>query len=121
LPSEGCAVIITSRNRFTLPGLKERDLDVLPPAEACELLLEIAPRIGNRADSLANLCGYLPLALRNAASALAERRDIDVKDYERRLSDKKVRLELVEASFSLSYDLLRPLRRKHWCRLSVFP
>ena len=32
-----------------------------------------------------------------------------------------MRLELVDASFSLSYDLLRPLRRKHWCRLSVFP
>jgi tetratricopeptide (TPR) repeat protein len=44
-----------------------------------------------------------------------------VADYELRLSDKKVRLELVDASFSLSYDLLRPLRRKHWCRLSVFP
>ncbi len=93
----------------------------MPPAEARELLLEIAGRIGNRADSLAKLCGYLPLALRNAASALAERKDIDVADYERRLSDKKVRLELVDASFSLSYDLLRPLRRKHWCRLSVFP
>ena len=121
IPPEGCAVLITSRNKFTLPGLKERDLDVLPPEEARELLLEIAGRIGNRADSLANLCGYLPLALRSAASALAERKDIDVKDYERRLSDEKVRLELVDASFSLSYDLLRPIRRKHWCRLSVFP
>ncbi len=121
LPPKDCAVLITSRNKFTLPGLKERDLDVLPPSEACELLLEIARRIGNRADSLAKLCGYLPLALRNAASALAERKEISVDDYELRLSDKKVRLELVEASFSLSYDLLRPLRRKHWCRLSVFP
>ena len=121
MPPSNCAVLITSRNKFTLPGLKERDLDVLPPGEARELLLEIAPRIGDRGDSLAKLCGYLPLALRNAASALAERRDISVADYERRLSDKKVRLELVNASFSLSYDLLRPLRRKHWCRLSVFP
>ena len=121
LPPSSCAVLITSRNKFTLPGLEERDLDVLPPTEARELLLEIAGRIGSRADSLASLCGYLPLALRNAASALAERRDIDVKDYERRLSDKKVRLELVDASFSLIYDLLRPVKRKHWCRLSVFP
>ena len=53
LPPSNCAVLITSRNKFTLPGLKERDLDVLPPAEARELLLEIAGRIGNRADSLA--------------------------------------------------------------------
>jgi tetratricopeptide (TPR) repeat protein len=93
----------------------------LPLGEACELILEIAPRIGDRADSLAKLCGYLPLALRNAASALAERRDIGIADYERRLNDRKVRLKLVDASFSLSYDLLSPLRRKHWCRLSVFP
>ena len=121
LPPSNCAVLITSRNKFTLPGLKERDLDVLPPAEARELLLEIAPRIGSRADSLADLCGYLPLALRNAASVLAERKDVDVKDYELSLNDKKARLGLIEASFSLSYDLLRPIRKKHWCRLSVFP
>ena len=121
LPPEDCAVLITSRNKFTLPGLKERDLDILPSDKARELLLEIAPRIGSSADSLADMCGYLPLALRNAASALAERKDIDVREYERRLNDKKARLELVEASFSLSYDLLGQTRKKQWCRLSVFP
>ncbi len=121
MPPEECAVLITSRNKFTLPGLKERDLDVLPSDKARELLLEIAPRIGSSADSLADMCGCLPLALRNAASALAERKDIDAKEYERRLNDKKARLELVEASFSLSYDLLGQTRKKQWCRLSVFP
>jgi hypothetical protein len=55
LPPSNCAVLITSRNKFTLPGLKERDLDVLPAGEACALLLEIAGRIGDRADSLAKL------------------------------------------------------------------
>jgi tetratricopeptide (TPR) repeat protein len=121
IPPEGCATLITSRNRFTLPGLKELDLDLLHPDKACELLLQISGRIGNRADKLADLCGYLPLALRNAAGALAERKDVSVADYEHRLSDKKARLELIEASFSLSYELLSPMRRKHWCRLSVFP
>jgi tetratricopeptide (TPR) repeat protein/predicted phosphodiesterase len=120
LPPEECAVLITSRNKFTLPGLKERDLDVLPSDKARELLLEISPRIGSSADSLADMCGCLPLALRNAASALAERKDIDVREYERRLNDKKARLELVEASFSLSYDLLGQTRKKQWCPLSVF-
>jgi hypothetical protein len=121
LPPPNCAVLITSRIKFTLPGLKETDLDVLPTDKARELLIGIAERIGDRAEDLAKLCGYLPLALRNAASALAERRDLVVGEYERLLSDKKKRLELVEASFSLSYDLLSPLRRKHWGRLSVFP
>ena len=74
LPPANCAVLITSRIKFTLPGLKERDLDVLPTDKACELLLGIAERIGDRAEELAKLCGYLPLALRNAASALAERK-----------------------------------------------
>jgi tetratricopeptide (TPR) repeat protein/predicted phosphodiesterase len=121
LPPANCAVLITSRIRFTLPGLKEKDLDVLPTDKACELLLGIAGRIGDRAEELAKLCGYLPLALRNAASALAEKRDLVVGEYERLLSDKRKRLELVEASFSLSYDLLSPIGRKQWGRLSVFP
>ena len=73
LPPAGCAVLITSRIKFALPGLAEKDLDILPSDKACELLLEIAPRIGNRAEELAKLCGYLPIALRNAASALAEK------------------------------------------------
>ena len=121
LPPANCAVLITSRIKFTLPGLKEKDLDVLPKGNACELLIGIAERIGDRAEELAKICGYLPLALRNAASAIAEKKDISVAQYERRLSDKKKLLELVEASFSLSYDLLSPTRRKQWCRLSVFP
>ncbi len=85
LPPAGCSVIITSRLKFTLPGLAEKDLDILPAEEACELLLEIAPRIGSRADELARLCGYLPLALRNAASALAEKKDLKVSEYEQTL------------------------------------
>ena len=121
LPPAGCLVLITSRFKFTLPGLAEKDLDILPLDKASELLLEIAPRIGKRADDLAKLCGYLPLALRNAASALAERKDLSISEYERRLSDKVARIELVKASFSLSYDLLSPGRKKQWSRLSVFP
>ena len=120
-PPEGCSVIITSRIKFESFGLVEKDLDILPPKDARELLLEIAPRIGERADELASLCGYLPLALRNAASALAEKKDLKVSEYEQRLKDKFARLELVRSSFSVSYDLLSPMRKKHWRRLSGFP
>ena len=121
IPPKGCSVLITSRIKFTLPGLTEKDLDNLQPEKARELLLAIAPRIGNRADELAKLCGCLPLALRNAGKALAEKRDLGVSEYEQRLIDKMERIELVKASFSLSYDLLTPQRKKQWCRLSVFP
>ena len=53
LPPEGCSVIITSRIKFNLWGLVEKDLDILPTDKACELLLEISPRIGSRAEELA--------------------------------------------------------------------
>jgi tetratricopeptide (TPR) repeat protein/predicted phosphodiesterase len=121
LPPAGCSALITSRIIFALPGQTERDLDVLPLDKACNLLLQIAPRIGNRAEELAKICGRLPLALRNAARALAEKKDLGVVEYERRLKDKVALLELVKGSFSLSYDLLMPLRKKNWRRLSVFP
>ena len=121
LPPDGCSVLITSRIRFALPGLAEKDLDILPLDKAAELLLEIAPRIGDRVDELAKLCGCLPLALRNAAKVLAEKKDLGVSEYERRLKDKVERLELVKASFGTSYDLLSPGRKKQWRRLSVFP
>ena len=121
LPPAGCAVLITSRMKFALPGLAEKDLDILPFDKACELLLEIAPRIGNRAEELAKTCGRLPLALRNAAGALAEKKDLSVPEYAKRLNDKVALLKLVKGSFSLSYDLLTPGRKKQWRRLSVFP
>jgi tetratricopeptide (TPR) repeat protein/predicted phosphodiesterase len=121
LPPSSCSILITSRIKFTLPGLAEKDLDILPLGEACELLVEIAPRIEGRAEGLAETCGRLPLALRNAASVLAERKDLSVPEYERRLKNKVELLELVKGSFSLSYDLLTPFRKKHWRRLSVFP
>jgi tetratricopeptide (TPR) repeat protein len=121
LPPEGCSVLITSRIKFALPGLAEKDLDILPPDKACELLLDIAPRIGGGADKLAKLCGYLPLALRNAAKTLAERKNLGVSEYELRLRNKMERLELVKASFSISYDLMSPGRKRQWRSLSVFP
>jgi hypothetical protein len=66
IPPEGCTLLITSRTRFTLPGLYQKDLNTLPPEDATKLLLEIAPRINREAEAIAKLCGYLALALRLA-------------------------------------------------------
>ncbi len=121
LPPAGSALLITSRNKFALAGLKEKDLDVLPLKDAKKLLLEIAGRIGNHADELAELCGCLPLALENAAYALKEKRNISAEDYLERLKDARKRLKLVDASFSLSYELLTPELQRLWSLLSVFP
>ena len=121
LPPAGSALLITSRNKFILPGLKEKDLDILPLEDAKRMLLEIAGRIGEHAEELAELCGHLPLALRNAASALAEKKDLNVAWYVERLRDARKRLDLVEAAFSLSYELLAPELQSLWCLLSIFP
>ncbi len=45
LPPPGCLLLVTSRTRFTLPGLAAIDLDCLAELEAAELLQEICLRI----------------------------------------------------------------------------
>jgi len=121
LPPLNCALLVTSRNKFALPGLKEKDLDVLSLGDAKDLLLSICERISEHAGELANLCGCLPLALRNAAYVLKEKPNLSVANYAKRLENAKKRLELVEASFTLSYQLLTPEMQRLWSLLSVFP
>ena len=121
LPPPFCALLVTSRSKFALSGLAEKDLDVLPLEDARKLLLEIAPRIGDHAEKLAMLCGCLPIALRNAAYALKEKPNLSLEGYLERLGDATKRLELVDASFSTSYDLLTPELQRLWSMLSVFP
>src|SRR6185437_1189379 len=67
IPPSSCVLLVTSRRHFTLPGLAAKNLDAMNVADARSLLLTIAPRIGEAADEIAKLCGYLPLALRLAA------------------------------------------------------
>jgi tetratricopeptide (TPR) repeat protein len=121
IPPAGCRLIITSRQTFTLPGIFAKNLDCLPPTDACKLLLAIAPRIGELAGEIARLCGYLPFALRLAARVIAERRNIKPADYMRQLADTQKRLELIEASLSLSYDILSEEQQLRWRMLAVFP
>jgi tetratricopeptide (TPR) repeat protein len=122
IPPAGCLLLVTSRRHFTLPGLVAHNLEALPPEDAQVLLLRIAPRIGAEcAEEMARLCGYLPLALRLAASALAERVDLESAEYLARLTETQTRLGLVEASLDLSYALLAPELQRLWRSLAVFP
>ena len=121
LPPATCGVLITSRQKFALPGLQPHDLDALPPEDARALLLAICPRIGALADELARVCDCLPLALRAAGSALAERIDLSPAAYRRRLEQAQARLSLIDASLSLSYELLPPEQQARWALLAVFP
>jgi tetratricopeptide (TPR) repeat protein len=119
LPPCGCALLVTSRVHFHIPGLVARDLDELPLADARALLERLAPRIGAEAEEISRLCGRLPLALRLAGSALAERPDLSVAAYTRRLAKGKERFGEVDAALSLSCELLRPGRATLWYALSV--
>lgn len=133
-PPDGCALLVTSRHRFTLPKMDTLNLDTLPPEHAQELLLEICPRIGEAAGDLAKRCGYLPLALRLSASALKARPTLDVSKYSQDLSEEQGRLKAldkyqgatevkvgVEASLGISYNLLNEDMQKFWRGLGVFP
>jgi tetratricopeptide (TPR) repeat protein len=121
IPPPGCVLLVTSRNHFILNGLVAKNLEALEARDAKQLLLKIAPRIGKCAEKIAELCGYLPLALELAASALHKFVMLTPEEYVQRLSDATKRLELVKASLSLSYDLLTEELQKLWRRLAVFP
>ena len=121
IPPAGCLLLVTSRQHFTVPGLAAKNLDTLGAADARDLLLIIAPRIETQADEIATLCGHLPLALRLAAAAMVKYRNLTAADYVRRLRDRQQRLQLIDASLSLSYELLSEALRERWRWLAVFP
>lgn len=120
-PEPGCLVIVTSRRHFQLPGMRPMNLDPLPEHDAVAFLLDIHPGIGDRSAELAGVCGYLPFALRLAATAIAERPDMDVERYLGRLQGRSQRAKLVEAVLSISVEGLEPEARDRWCALGVFP
>jgi hypothetical protein len=123
IPPPGCALLVTSRQHFMLPGLQARNLDALSPPDARALLLRIAPRIAGEAEAIAKLCGYLPQALRIAAAAIGERVDLSPANFRQKLADEE-RLggeRHVEASITLAYRMLDPETQKRWRMLGSFP
>jgi tetratricopeptide (TPR) repeat protein len=131
MPPAGSALLVTSRETVTLPGMRRVTLEQLEPAEAHELLRGIAPHVpSDTADRICFLCGYLPLAIRAAGSLLDITRDLAPNTYAEELRDERRRLELigaegvdlgVEASFSLSYARLTEDAARVFRQLAVFP
>jgi tetratricopeptide (TPR) repeat protein len=130
-----CAIIITSRHEIVLPAAHSIHLGALELAESEALLVSICPRLRTASlkhtseifhasedgipVQMAKLCGSLPLALRLAGSALAEQVDLPPSEYIAQLEAAQSRLELIEASFNLSYESLDVETRVLWCILSV--
>lgn len=131
LPPEGSALLVTSRQRFALPGMARVDLERLAEGEAVALLRTVCGRLSaEEAAQIAAACGGLPLALRVAGGLLASDETMSVARYLARLGDERRRLAAlhddsapdldVEASLALSYALLGAAAQADLRRLGVF-
>ncbi|MFH8471151.1 AfsR/SARP family transcriptional regulator [Streptomyces sp. NPDC018000] len=121
----GCAALVTSRVRMVdLAGAHLVDLDVMSPEEALQLFTRIAgeERINSERDAALDVvaaCGFLPLAIRIAASRLAARRTWTVSVLAAKLADERRRLDelqagdlAVKATFELGYGQLEPAQAR---------
>lgn len=120
LPPAGPLLIVTSRKYFVLPGFSTTKLDVMLPKEAQALLKAIAPQLEGNTETLARVCGYLPFALRLAATVIANGIDVRPEDRIRQLSARNNRAQLIDECLSLSYALLPTKERMLWQTLAVF-
>jgi tetratricopeptide (TPR) repeat protein len=124
LSGRGHRMLVTSRYKLaSLAGLRQVDLGVMTPAESTELIgrhLRFADpeddRVGRapeEAARLAQLCGFLPLALHIVAALLETEPDRPLARLADELTGERGRLELlhpgdtaeapVRAAFTLSY------------------
>ncbi|MFF2523887.1 AfsR/SARP family transcriptional regulator [Streptomyces liangshanensis] len=121
----GCAALVTSRVRMVdLAGAHLVDLDVMSPEEALQLFTRIVgvERVTSErkaALDVVGACGFLPLAIRIAASRLAARRTWTVSVLAAKLADERRRLDelqagdlAVKATFELGYGQLEPAQAR---------
>ncbi|MEV0092565.1 BTAD domain-containing putative transcriptional regulator [Streptomyces sp. NPDC050738] len=117
----GSAALVTSRARMVdLAGAHLVDLDVMSPEEALQLFTKIVgdERVNSERQAALDVvaaCGFLPLAIRIAASRLAARRTWTVSVLAAKLADERRRLDelqagdlAVKATFELGYGALEP-------------
>ncbi|MEU7859946.1 tetratricopeptide repeat protein [Nonomuraea sp. NPDC049141] len=126
-------VLITSRQRLTdLDGARAMSMDVLPLPDAVALFTGIVgERAAAESEAVAEvllLCGFLPLAVRIAATRLRHRPRWSVAHLAERLRDERRRLtELarsergVAAAFTLSYRQLTVDQQQVFRLLGLHP
>jgi DNA-binding SARP family transcriptional activator len=123
--TEGCAALVTARVRMVdLAGAHLVDLDVMSPDEALALFTKIVgeERVASERKAALDVvaaCGFLPLAIRIAASRLAARRTWTVSVLAAKLADERRRLDelqagdlAVKATFELGYGQLEPAQAR---------
>ena len=119
-PTVGSILIVTTQTRFDLPGALTIDLDVLPAEDGTRLVQSIAPRVSDVASILAQICGYLPLAIRIAGGTLNARPDVSPDDFIMRLGGVKERAKLVRAALDVSLSHASDETRLFLLAASVF-
>lgn len=123
--SATCMVVVTSRDSLgglvAADGAQRIQVDVLAPAESVRLLrslltdrIDAAP---DEAETLARLCGGLPLALRVAAELATSRSDEPLAELVADLRDESSRLDLLDAGDDRS--TVRSVLSWSYLRLSV--
>jgi DNA-binding SARP family transcriptional activator len=130
----GCLVLITSRRRLkALDEARVLSLDLLPASDAATLLRTGAGPGRIAADDplseeIAQLCGYLPLALRIAAALLRHRPSWHLVHLAGKLRGTHRTLagfhdgdRDLSAAFDLSYAALLPDQQRLFRRLGLIP
>lgn len=129
-----CAMIVTSRKTLDLPRICSLNLRRFSEREACSLLQEIlgtSSRSMTSLSDLAQICGYLPLALRVAGAFLMVNQNWGHIKFSRALAEEQGRLSWLkveslslETALRLSAKLLNvemPSLARSWQILTVFP
>jgi tetratricopeptide (TPR) repeat protein len=118
--SEGCLVVVTSRNRLTeLDAAARVGVNTLPVEDAVALLVRVAGRSQKEMRAtdaelteLARLCGRLPLALRSAGSLLARLSAAELievmRNAERPLEHLDDADQAAQSAFAASHQELTP-------------
>jgi tetratricopeptide (TPR) repeat protein len=127
---ENCLVMVTSRRHLgDLPGtVVPVQLDILPPDQAREMFVRLAPRAAAEPEAvqeLVDLAGYLPLAISLLARVYARHPSWTLTDLaaETRASLLTMAAEQdsVAAAFDVSYKHLSDDQKEFFRRLGLHP
>jgi hypothetical protein len=127
--SAGCLVLVTSRRYLgDLPSAVPMLLDILPPEEARQMFVRLAPRAAADPAAVAELvglCGHLPLAISLLASLFSKRRSWTlghlITETKTTLLTVTAENRTVAAAFDLSYQYLPTARQHFFRRLGLHP
>jgi hypothetical protein len=128
VPPPTCALLLTTRRQFNFPTAFTLHLDKLLAADSERLLLAICPRLGSGATRVAQLCRYIPLALRLSATLLVYEHSFEEQDYidglaesvEQTANDNDHPAAFIDLFIHQTYQRLDPTSRQIFCQLGPF-